>query len=99
MRGIASLVVVYHLPCIHGFKMQYAYLAVEFFFVLSGWVMAIVMKSVSATACRSKTSPSTVWRLYPLYLCATLFGFLIMLVKMRFGTPSSCQDRPGYIRV
>lgn len=91
MRGIASLmVVVYHLPYIYGFKMQYAYLAVEFFFILSGWVMAYSYEERISNGLPFKNfALNRLARLYPLYLCATFFGFLVMLVKMRFGTPSA----------
>ncbi len=95
LRGIAALcVTLYHVPMLFGVgqALPHAYIAVDFFFVLSGFILFYRYgesfegqpKPVAGYVIRRLA------RLYPLYLLATLIG--IGLVVLRFvikGEPFS----------
>ena len=62
LRGIAALIVaVYHLPGLFGFAIPHADLAVDFFFLLSGWVMAYSYEERIAQGLPARTFFSTAW--------------------------------------
>ncbi len=76
LRGAAAaVVVVFHLPWVYGIEIPKAYLAVDFFFVLSGWVMAqSYEKRIEAGLSFPSFIKNRLARLYPLYLAALLLG-------------------------
>jgi peptidoglycan/LPS O-acetylase OafA/YrhL len=93
LRGIAALVVVlYHfnglfLPQARLPHLERAYLSVDLFFLLSGFVMAHVYGNAMAADWRSAWPDFAIARfarLYPLFVTATLALVVIVVV---FGTP------------
>ncbi|KKO64765.1 Acyltransferase family protein [Janthinobacterium sp. KBS0711] len=91
LRGLAAmLVAVHHLPGIFGFTITHAYLAVDFFFILSGWVMAhsyeerIHLGMPFRDFLRNRFA-----RLYPLYAVALLAALAVILIKSHIGTTSA----------
>ncbi|QKY03833.1 acyltransferase [Janthinobacterium lividum] len=91
LRGLAAmLVAVYHLPVIFGFKITHAYLAVDFFFILSGWVMAHSYEErIRLGMPFSDFLYNRFARLYPLYAVALLAALAVTLVKIRIGATSA----------
>ncbi|MEX0139407.1 acyltransferase [Massilia sp. LMS1-1-1.1] len=91
IRGIAALfVMVYHLPTIFGFHVPHAYLAVDLFFMLSGWVMAYSYEErIGQGMAFRQFALQRFARLYPLYGVALALGFSFALVKYLFGTPTA----------
>lgn len=91
IRGIAALIVmVYHLPIIFGFHIPHAYLAVDLFFMLSGWVMAYSYEERIAQGMAFRQfALQRFARLYPLYGVALALGFSFALLKYLFGTPTA----------
>jgi peptidoglycan/LPS O-acetylase OafA/YrhL len=89
IRGIAALMVaVFHAPTLFGVGQTFphAYLAVDLFFVLSGFVLlhAYEGRIVGGLSLR-RFAQLRLARLYPLLLIATVAGFAIMLVKHAAG--------------
>lgn len=101
LRGIAALyVVLFHytdgLHPTNAFKVliSHGYLAVDIFFVLSGFVMALNYRHLF-----SSTSGTPLWRaytvflgrriarIYPLYLCGTIAGYVVL----RFTLPDTAS--------
>lgn len=88
MRGVAALaVVVVHDP---GFlvplKMPSAYLAVDFFFLLSGFVISHAYGSrLAAGLTWRQFMRDRVIRLYPLYLLGVVVGFLSAVAALALG--------------
>ncbi len=89
MRGIAAcIVVIYHMGDFRAFPQifPHGYLAVDFFFMLSGFVL-----SYAYQAPLDKGWPSTNFlltravRLYPLYLLGLLFGICFNLLELKLG--------------
>ena len=91
LRGVAAmLVAIYHLPVIFGFKITHAYLAVDFFFILSGWVMAHSYEERIRLGMPFRDFLHNRFaRLYPLYAVALLTAFVLTLIKSRIGTTSA----------
>lgn len=91
LRGLAAmLVAVYHLPFLFGFKITHAYLAVDFFFILSGWVMAHSYEERIRLGMPFKDFLHNRFaRLYPLYAVALLAALAFTLIKSHFGTMST----------
>ncbi|MBW3499766.1 MULTISPECIES: acyltransferase [unclassified Janthinobacterium] len=91
LRGVAAmLVAVYHLPAIFGFKITHAYLAVDFFFILSGWVMAYSYEErIRLGMPFREFLHNRFARLYPLYAVALLLALGATLIKSRIGTTSA----------
>ncbi|MDN2709977.1 acyltransferase [Janthinobacterium sp. SUN118] len=91
IRGIAALfVMVYHLPLIFGFAISHAYLAVDLFFMLSGWVMAYsYAERIREGMAFRQFALQRFARLYPLYAVALALGSAFALVKYLFGTPTA----------
>jgi peptidoglycan/LPS O-acetylase OafA/YrhL len=82
LRGIAAItVVVGHAPAIFG-RMPEFYLAVDFFFVLSGFVLA---HAYSEQLCKGMSAREFMLlrliRLYPLYILGTAIGFGVALSR------------------
>lgn len=91
IRGIAALVVViYHLQVLFHLPDFKGFLAVDLFFVLSGWVMAHSYESriVNGMPFR-QFMVQRMARLYPLYLVALLAAFLVQGMKMFRGTATA----------
>ena len=87
LRGIAAIVVaVYHLPGLFGVAIPHADLAVDFFFLLSGWVMAYSYEDRIARGLPAHAFfLNRLARLYPLYIVALALIFLVFLSKIWFG--------------
>lgn len=90
LRGLAALsVVIYHAggssALVANAFFQHAYLMVDFFFVLSGYVIALnYFDRITGFAALVAFQKKRFWRLYPLHL-ATLLAFLaIELAKYLF---------------
>jgi peptidoglycan/LPS O-acetylase OafA/YrhL len=89
VRGIAALMVaIFHAPALFGVAetFPHAYLAVDLFFVLSGFVL---LHAYDARIDHGLSLPRFVQvrlaRLYPLLLVVTFVGLAIMLVKHAAG--------------
>lgn len=85
VRGIAALMVAgYHAPLIFGVQQQlpHAYLAVDLFFVLSGFVMAHVYAGrIEGGMSAWRFGQLRMARLYPLLALATLAGLAVWTLK------------------
>ena len=96
LRGVAALtVVIWHLP---GPRLlPSAYLAVDLFFMLSGFVLAYRYdgKLVDDEAARSFLVMRLI-RLYPLYLIGSLLGLLCQSWVLGFASPARTY---GYLAV
>jgi len=85
LRGIAAfLVVLFHMPpFLCNFGQQSAYLAVDFFFCLSGFVIAFSYeKRLLASMSLKDFFAARAIRLYPTYLLATLLGFCVFITSL-----------------
>jgi len=89
MRGIAALLVVsLHLqPFFGGAPFRSAYLAVDFFFALSGFVLAHAYgeKLASGALSWSGFMRARLARLYPLYALGTALGFVVLVSGRMVG--------------
>jgi peptidoglycan/LPS O-acetylase OafA/YrhL len=88
LRGVAALsVVVLHTP--HFFNqwhLSYSFLAVDLFFVLSGFVLAAAYEPrLQAGMTALSFLHIRLIRLYPLYLLGTLLGVPVAVMAMKFG--------------
>lgn len=94
LRGIAALIVaVYHLPGLFGFAIPHADLAVDFFFLLSGWVMAYSYEERIAQGLPARTFfINRMARLYPLYIASLMLALLVFVSKMWLGTGEGIAD-------
>lgn len=82
LRGVAAIaVILFHLPGIAGpISLPRAYLAVDFFFLLSGFVLAYAYGDRLDRGWPTRDFLLVRWiRLYPLYALGTLLGLLIVL--------------------
>lgn len=93
-RGIAALaVMLYHVSSAAGSGtwLSGAFLAVDFFFLLSGFVVARSYEERLRNG--GMTLRSFVWtrvaRLYPLYIAASVIGLTYFATKMVLGTPDA----------
>jgi peptidoglycan/LPS O-acetylase OafA/YrhL len=92
MRGVAAtLVISYHFGLYFGLSdVPHAYLAVDFFFMLSGFVLTYAyQKKLDNGWSTSAYFKARIIRLYPLYLAGLLLGFILQLLQHRFGTTMS----------
>ncbi len=84
LRGVAALLVVlYHTPLAWRpwFPLHQAWLAVDFFFLLSGFVIALSYQSRLANGTTFRDfAVARLIRLYPLYLAGTALGILSVVV-------------------
>jgi peptidoglycan/LPS O-acetylase OafA/YrhL len=89
IRGVAALAVaIYHAPVLFGVTQTFphAYLAVDLFFVLSGFVMlhAYEQRILSGLSLR-RFVQLRLARLYPLLAIVTVAGFAILMAKHAAG--------------
>lgn len=89
LRGLAALLVAaFHAPMLFGVKawLPHAYLAVDLFFVLSGFVMAHAYGARIASGLSfPRFAQLRLARLYPLYALATVAGFGLLMLKASQG--------------
>jgi peptidoglycan/LPS O-acetylase OafA/YrhL len=87
LRGAAALVVVtHHAPHLFPWAAPGAYLAVDLFFALSGFVIAHAYGARLATGLGALPFMwARIKRLYPLYLLGAVFGLLVLLPKALAG--------------
>lgn len=83
LRGVAAIVVVsHHAPRLFPWAPPGAYLAVDLFFALSGFVIA---HAYAARLAAGEGVGAFMWarikRLYPLYLLGAVLGLLVLLPK------------------
>ena len=100
LRGIAALsVVIYHLHIIGLTSniVPHGYLAVDFFFVLSGFVMAYAYQRqlLDGLSWRSFTSRRIV-RIYPLALAGAALGVVVAFIEWRLR-PQNTDGLPSLI--
>lgn len=96
LRGVAALAVI----CAHvggffgGNIFEHGYLAVDFFFMLSGFVlMAAYQSRLNSGWSTLSFMKLRIVRLYPLYLVGTLLGLCFMLLRCEFGhSPMSLTE-------
>ena len=87
LRGAAALAVITdHVPSVLSDLLPGRYLAVDFFFALSGFVLAHVYgPRFAAGLTPAQFLRGRVIRLYPLYIAATLAGALLAALKIAHG--------------
>ncbi len=87
IRGLAALVVlVYHVDFMFGLRghlLPGGYLAVDLFFLLSGFVLSLTYgeRVASGTIGFGRFLTLRLARLYPLFLATTVFGFFVMTAR------------------
>jgi peptidoglycan/LPS O-acetylase OafA/YrhL len=92
MRGIAAIaVVVFHLTQQFKFKPEpYAFLAVDFFFMLSGFVLANAYeKRLRDGMTASKFMKLRIVRLYPMFALGSLLGVVTLISQNVYRTGHS----------
>ena len=97
IRGVAAIsVMLYHFSpfLADGKVLPSSYLAVDLFFLLSGFVIAHAYDRKIENGMGFGTFLAIrLIRLYPLYLAGTLLGFFYLLIKNRLiATPSNATD-------
>ncbi len=90
LRGVAALAVMafhYGGSGLLGTNLfPHGYLAVDFFFILSGFVLAFAYQARLDSGWPSRSFlTARIIRLYPLYLAGTAIGFLFSFLQDRFG--------------
>ncbi len=90
LRGVAALAVLqYHAHDLYGFKLSSSYLAVDFFFLLSGLVISQAYdRRLETGLSPQRFIAMRLVRLYPLYLLGTLLGALFVLANFMLGKAS-----------
>jgi len=89
VRGLAALVVlIYHVDFMFGLRhwlMHGGYLAVDLFFVLSGFVLSLTYGRSIADGSLGirKYAVARIARLFPLFLATTCVGFVVMTARYR----------------
>src|ERR1044071_4438193 len=89
VRGLAALVVlIYHVDFMFGLRhwlMHGGYLAVDLFFVLSGFVLSLNYGRSIADGSLGirKYAVARMARLFPLFLATTCVGFVVMTARYR----------------
>ena len=89
LRGVAALIVVeYH---IWGYEVvSHGYLAVDFFFLLSGFVLALAYQErLDAGWSTWSFLKVRLIRLYPLYILGTLLGLATLMAVAAYGPPAN----------
>ena len=92
MRGAAAIIVVIHHlgPMIGGIDFPNAYLAVDFFFGLSGFVIASAYdRKFSQRMTTAQFMLRRVTRLYPLYLLGISIGLISLLLSLAMNGASA----------
>lgn len=83
LRGIAALLVAfYHWNVFHWMFSFYGYMAVDLFFVLSGFILAHRYLYACSIAKESDFLVARFARLYPMHLFALFFLLLCMCILM-----------------
>ena len=87
MRGIAAFsVLIFHIDYMLGpqsIGMHKGYLAVDFFFILSGFVItANYHKSTNSEVSWFKFISARISRLWPLFIITTIFGAFVVTIKL-----------------
>jgi peptidoglycan/LPS O-acetylase OafA/YrhL len=88
LRGVAALPVVYiHTERLFGWGMvQHGHLAVDFFFLLSGFVMTYVYQErLDQGWSAASFLKARILRLYPLYILGTVAGIVFLVLQTRYG--------------
>lgn len=89
LRGFAALAVAaFHMPMMFGVKslLPHAYLAVDLFFAISGFVMAHVYAGrIDQGLSFGRFAQLRLARLYPLYAVAAVGGFAFLMLKVVQG--------------
>ncbi len=88
MRGIAAIsVVILHTPHFFGgWKLPDSFLAVDLFFVLSGFVLAAAYEPKFQLGMKpTEFLRIRVIRLYPLYILSTVLGVPVAVLAMKFA--------------
>ena len=89
VRGLAALVVlVYHVDFMFGLRgalLPGGYLAVDLFFMLSGFVLSLTYgeRVASGSVGFGRFLTLRLARLYPLFLATTVFGFFVMTARFQ----------------
>lgn len=89
VRGLAALIVlIYHIDFMFGLRsslLHGGYLAVDLFFVLSGFVLSLTYGPGVASGELSvrRYMVARVARLFPLFLATTCIGFVVMTARYR----------------
>lgn len=103
MRGIAALFVfLRHTNDYWGFTYFYhSYLAVDVFFILSGFVIAHAYEKRfdSKTMTVSSFTITRLIRLYPMYLLGLLVGVGLVIAKLIIGHPSSISTHENILHI
>lgn len=89
LRGVAAIaVVLFHYPSLVGRQIvPQGYLAVDFFFLLSGFVLTFAYQGRLASGWSlNQFLRVRIARLYPLYCLGLLFGFLVNRLQAMHGT-------------
>ncbi|WP_419805853.1 acyltransferase family protein [Terriglobus sp.] len=87
LRGVAALaVILFHLPGMLGpVRLPHGYLAVDFFFMLSGFVLAYAYGERLDRGWPTRSFLLVRWvRLYPLYALSMCFGFATAFLPVGF---------------
>jgi peptidoglycan/LPS O-acetylase OafA/YrhL len=88
LRGVAALVVVvHHNHPMFTWRPHHGYLAVDLFFVLSGFVLSYAYQDRLDRGWPTiKFLRARLVRLAPLYLLALLFGFFLTILSGRYAS-------------
>jgi peptidoglycan/LPS O-acetylase OafA/YrhL len=100
MRGVAALiVVVYHFRgLMGGFPFVHGYLAVDFFFMLSGFVLTFAFQSKLDVGLKTVTfMKQRVVRLYPLYFLGLTLGLLDTVLQETRNHVSAWSTAEDYL--
>ncbi|MET0250894.1 MAG: acyltransferase [Novosphingobium sp.] len=91
LRGLAAiLVVIYHFNSVQLPMLQGAYLAVDFFFALSGLVLARAYeKRLRDNLSVAKFTEMRLLRMYPLYALGILIGVTMQMLKIVVHDPQA----------
>lgn len=87
LRGVAAIIVVeFHFA--GSAIVTHGYLAVDFFFLLSGFVLALAyQKRLDAGWSTAAFLKVRLIRLYPLYILGTVLGLVMAIAMAKFGPP------------
>ena len=91
MRGFAAIaVVILHIgDVMHLQTVHYAYLAVDFFFVLSGFVLARAESRLRSSLSSLRFLEMRVIRLYPLFALGIIFGAINVIGQIVAHSPTA----------
>jgi peptidoglycan/LPS O-acetylase OafA/YrhL len=92
MRGVAAIsVVIFHVGLVMGFKIfPHGYLAVDFFFMLSGFVLTRAYeRKLQRTLSARRFMEMRFVRLYPLFALGVLFGVVTIVGQIFAHSPTA----------